>query len=339
MTRVRSVLVPVAALALLALGARGARADIANAGSSVGGFLAVPPGAAAPGMAGTTLALSGDLAMATFNPASLGGLSGFGLALAHSQLPDGSRHEWAAVGGKLGPTATRWAITGLYAGQGSFEGRDAANQPTGSFGASSTALGVAFAQPLFHIATLGAGAKFVSENLASTSGSGFTFDAGLLARAGMIAIGASAQNVSGGIRYGGIDYSFPVNYGAGIAFEHPAGLRLEVDANFPDDYYNDVRAGAEYLWHDRFALRAGYRRELGGDPTTDPLDGPSFGIGAGVHGVWFDYAYLPAATGQSEQRVGLVLRAGRLGWQGRELGAKTAPAAAPATAENEKTKP
>ena len=319
----------VAALALATAGARPARGEIGNAGTTVGGFLTTPSGASAPGMAGTTLAFEGDLAAAAFNPASLGAIPRLDLALSHAAFPDGSRHEWAALGGRLGRFATRWGISGLYAGQGTFEGRDASNQPTGSFSASSVALGLAIAQPLRHVATLGVGAKLVNENLGSTSGTGVTFDAGLTAHAGPVGLGASARNVGGTLRYGGVAYSFPIAYGAGVSIEPAGGLRLEVDANFPYDYYNDVRAGVEYRWRDRFALRAGYRRELGSDPATEPLDGPTFGLGAGMRGVWLDYAYLPAIGGETEQRIGVVLRPGAPGWRGGELGAK-APEGPPA---------
>lgn len=41
-----------------------------------------------------------------------------------------------------------------------------------------------------------------------------------------------------------------------------AGLRVALDANFPNVYYQDVRIGAEWRWRDLLALRAGYRREL-----------------------------------------------------------------------------
>ena len=323
-----------AALVVLASGAVAlpARADIGNAGLSVAAFLATPPGAAAPGMAGTTLALEGDLAAAAFNPASLGRISRFELALSHSELPDGSRHEWAALGGALGPLSTRWALSGLFAGLGTFEGRDALNQPTSDFTASSVAVELAFAQPLSRFAALGLGVKTVSENLGSVRGTGVTFDAGLIARAGPIGFGASARNVGGTLRYGGVGYRFPVDYGVGASFEHASGLRLEVDAHFPLDYYNDVRGGVEYRWRERFALRAGYRHELGSDATTEPLNGPSFGLGAGLGGVWLDYAYLPSDVGATEQRIGVLLRHAGPGWHGRELGAKRVPVAADAAA-------
>ncbi len=308
-----------------------ARADIGNAGTTAAGFLSMSPGAGSSGMAGTTLALGADLAGATMNPASLGRISGFELALSHSELPDGSRHEWAAAGGAMGPLTTRWALSGLYAGQGTFEGRDASNQPTANFSASSFAIGAALAQPLARFATVGFGAKLVSENLGSVTGTGVTFDAGLTTRAGPIGLGASARNVGGSLRFGGVGYDFPSDYGVGLSFEHASGVRLEVDAHFPVDYYNDVRAGVEYRWHERFALRAGYRHELQSDASTEPLNGPSFGLGAGLGGVWLDYAYLPSIAGETEQRIGVVLRTAGPGWQGGELGHKHDPAPATPT--------
>ena len=297
----------VALMAALAFPAANASADGDNAGLTVAAFLAVPPGASAPGMAGTTIALRGDLSAAESNPASLGWVPDLRLALSHSQLPDGSRHEWASVGGNLGIVPTRWALSGLYVGQGPFEGRDGLNQPTGSFSASSVAIGLALAQPLGRHAALGLGTTFVSENLASTRGTGVTFDAGLIARAGMLAFGASAQNAGGSMRYDGARYGFPTNYGAGVALEHPSGLRLEVDANFPESYYNDVRAGVEYRWRERVAVRAGYRLELTSASPTESLTGLSFGMGAGVAGLWLDYAYLPSGVGGDNQRLGVLL--------------------------------
>ena len=301
-------IVPVAILAsTLALGAVSAHAAGDNAGVAAAAFLAVPPGASGPGMAGATLALDGDLTAGATNPASLGQVRGLGLACSHSQLPDGSRHEWASVAGQLGVVTTRWGLSGLYAGQGPFEGRDALNQSTGSFTASSVAIGLALAQPLGKHAALGMATRVVNENLAGTSGTGVTFDAGMTARAGVLAIGASAQNVGGSMRYGGASYEFPTNYGIGVALEHPTGLRLEVDANFPTSYYNDVRGGVEYRWRERVALRAGYRQELSPTPSSESLNGMSFGVGAGVGGLWLDYAYLPSSMGGEDQRLGIVL--------------------------------
>jgi len=91
------------------------------------------------------------------------------------------------------------------------------------------------------------------------------------------------------------------------------GLSAAVDWNFPNAYYNDLRGGVEYRWHEAVALRAGYRRELGTDPKTEPLTGPSFGLGAGSRGLWFDYAYLPSNLGATEHRIAVTFTPSRAG--------------------------
>jgi poly(3-hydroxybutyrate) depolymerase len=40
------------------------------------------------------------------------------------------------------------------------------------------------------------------------------------------------------MNYDGVPFQFPTNYGAGISFDHPSGLRLDADLNVPSDYDN-----------------------------------------------------------------------------------------------------
>ena len=117
-----------------------------------------------------------------------------------------------------------------------------------------------------------------------------------------------------------------MNLGLGAALDLPVtGLRLALDANFPRAYYQDVRVGAEWRWHDLVALRAGYRREL--DAPADLAEGgPSFGIGAGAHGLWLDYGYLVPGVGEGQHRLSVTLRPGRFGWlAGDPFGQKNMP--------------
>ncbi|MBI5709858.1 MAG: PorV/PorQ family protein [Candidatus Eisenbacteria bacterium] len=312
-------------LALASLAAGPAGADISKAGTTAAGFLSVGTGASILGMGGATLGLGGDLAAVPWNAAALGTLGQTQVALAHAALADQTGQEWAAVGGRLGRGDTRWALSGLYQSEGSFEGRDASNLPTGSFDVSSTALGLHLARPL-GMATLGLGARYVGEKLGSVSGSGFTMDAGLLVRAGLFGFGLSATNVGGSMSYGGSSWPFPRNVGAGLALDLPGtGLRAALDANFPAAYYNDVRAGLEWRWRGLFAARAGYRRELGA-PSSEPLTGPAFGMGAGARGLWLDYAYLIPGAGDGQHRIALALKPGMLGWlSGGGAGIKDMP--------------
>ncbi len=289
-----------------------ALASAEAAGTTAAGFLSVGTGAGVLGRAGATQGLAGDLAIVPWNAAALGWQEGTEFALAHTMLADRAQQDWAAVGGRVARSALRWSVDGLFQSEGSFEGRDAYNNPTGSLDVSSMAVALHLAAPLGPGLTAGLGGKWVSENLGGSRGSGFTADAGLQVRAGLVGAGISATNLGGSMNYSGHRYGMPTNLGVGAALDVPsAGMRLAVDASFPHTYYQDLRVGAEWRWRDLATLRAGYRHELGA-PEDLASEGPSFGAGAGALGVWFDYACLVAGTGQEEHRLSVTVRPRRL---------------------------
>ncbi|MGH7740516.1 MAG: PorV/PorQ family protein [Candidatus Eiseniibacteriota bacterium] len=292
-------------LGLSLLAARPAAAGIELAGTTGANFLTVGPGASIIGMGGAGLAGYYDLSGMTWNPASLGLLNESQLMFTHMPLPNSASQEWMAFGGRMGVAPTRWALSGRYEGDGSFEAKDALGNPTGTFNSSSLALGVNAARPLDRHTVVGMGAKFVNENLGATSGYGGTFDIGVVYRAGPFSLGAAGQNMGGSMKYDSLAYSMPLNFGAGLMLlSAKTGLSLAVDMNHPNAYYNDVRVGAEWQWKDHMALRLGYRKELNA-LTDDPLNGTSVGLGFGGHGMWCDYGYVVTGDGSTQQRVTL----------------------------------
>jgi hypothetical protein len=313
-------------LLLMLATAAPAQAGGGAAGTTAAGFLSVGTGAGVLGRGGATLGLEGDLSIVPWNAASLGWLQETQIVLAHATLADQTQQEWAAVGGRVGNSALRWSLDGLYQGEGSFDGRSAGNVPTGSFDVSSMALALHLARPLGSFTTVGVGGRYVGENLGSTSGTGYALDAGVQLRAGILGAGIAMTNFGGGMSYGGERYDLPTNLGLGAALDLPGtGLRLALDANFPHAYYGDVRAGAEWRWRDLLALRAGYRREL--DAPADLAEtGPAFGIGAGARGLWLDYGYLVPGMGEGQHRLSVTLRPGRFAWlSGDPFGQKSMP--------------
>lgn len=310
------------AMALVAIGT--AHAGFENAGTTAATFLSLGSGARTLSMGGATLGLGEDVGGAAWNAAALGWVSEPQAVLSHSGLANQSLQEWGAYGGRVGHTQTRWAVSGLYQGDGSFEGRDASGLATGSFSASSLALGATVAQQVGRRVTLGLGSKYVREDLGSVTGGGFTFDGGVMVRQGPLGFGVAAQNLMGQMKYGPAIYPFPTNYGAGVAYTHAAsGLKVALDANFPSAYHPDLRAGVEWMYRGVVAFRTGYRKELGSQD--DPLSGASFGLGAGRNGMWMDYGYVPSASGGGEHRVGLRFDLGHLGLNGDSFGQGSMP--------------
>ncbi len=326
---------------LLLASASAAHAGGAGAGTTAANFLSVGQGASSLSMGGAAIASPGGLDAAGWNPAALGRLGSTQITLSHASLATGTSQEWASAGGRMGQGSTRWAISALYQSDGDFEGRDALNLPTGTFQISDMALGLHVARPLGDRVNAGVGLKWVRESLGPTSGSGIAFDAGIQSHAGPFGFGLAARNVGGSMSFDGTSYDMPSVFGAGVSWAHPAnGLRLALDANAPSAYYNDVRAGAEWRWRDRVALRSGYRANLGA-PEGEPLGGASFGMGLGANGFWFDYAFLAGdADAQGRHRFGMTFRPSALASLGGRgvLGANES-APAPAKSEPVKSEP
>jgi hypothetical protein len=306
-------LILVAALAMALVTVGFANAGVDDAGTTAANFLTLGAGPRILGMGGATLGLGNDLAAASWNPAALGFMNRGAFMLSHSGLDNESLQEWMGFGGRIGQKGTHWAVSGLYQGDGSMEGRDASNNSTGSFSVNSFAVGAHVAQQIGPSFTVGLGAKTVSEKLADVSGLGVTFDGGVLFRRGMIGAGIAAQNVGGKMKYGDAVYPLPTNVGLGVGVSHArTGLSVALDANFPSTYHSDVRMGAEWRWKEMMALRAGYRQETGA--TDDPLTGPTFGLGAGTSGFWLDYGYLLSGNSSGQHRVGITFFPGQ--WSG-----------------------
>lgn len=312
---------------LVAADASLAHAGADKAGTTAATFLSIGVGAPVAGMGGATLGLSNGLSSTAWNVGTLGFVKDGEVTLSHAGLSAQTSQEWMGLGGRMGFGEMRWSMTGLFQSEGSFEGRDASNNPIPGFQVSSMAFGGALARPFGHTASLGVGAKYVRENLGpSASGSGVTFDAGLMVKAGMFGFGIAGQNLGGQMTYGSEAYPFPSNVGAGLSVVHAAsGLSADVDVNVPSDYYTNVRGGVQWQWRDRLALRAGYRREMGA-ASDDALNGPAFGMGAGAYGMWLDYGYLITQGGEGQHRLGISLHPGRMNLSpGDPFGQKSMP--------------
>jgi len=284
------------------------------AGTTAANFLAVGAGPGVLAMGGAALGCGGSLEHAAWNPAALGWVDATALELSHAQLDDQAMQEWATLGGRFGHSGTHWAMSALYHNEGTIIGRDASNLPTGDFTTGSVAAMVQLAQRAGPHAAFGVTGKYVVEALGpGESGTGMTFDAGMSLRFGVMGFGFAAQNVGGRMSYGESTYPFPASYGAGVSFAHEAsGVVAAADLNVPSASFASMRTGVQWTWRQHVAVRAGYRQELGA-PAIEPLSGPTFGTGLGMHGMWLDYAFLLDGNMGGQHRLAISLRPSALG--------------------------
>jgi hypothetical protein len=292
----------------LALGATRARAANEGAGTRAASFLSAGTAPATLAMGGAALALGRDVQGATLNPAALGWVATPQFSLSHADFADQTAQEWVAFGGRIGSSRTRIGLAAVIRDEGTIEGRDANGVPTSDVRARDLALTLQLARPVGEHLSLGGAAHLVNQSIGEANGSGLAFDAGAQLRLGLVSLAVAGQNFGGGMNWAGQRWSMPAQFATGLALEVPAsGLRLALDWTAPADYYRSVRAGAEWRWHDRLALRGGWRGELGAPPE-DRAGGPAFGIGAGSGAMWLDYGYVLAGDGSATHRVGLSLR-------------------------------
>ena len=301
-----------AAFACLAC-AHAAQAASEAAGTAAASFLSVGSGASVLSMGGATLASGRDLASASWNPASLARMDATQFSLTHAPMPGGATQEWFAAGGRL-QGEWRWSAQTLFHREAGIEGRDASNNPTGDLSASDVGVGATLARRIGGVLDVGLGAEWVHESLADVSGSGVAFSGGVRSEAGPFGFAVATRHVGGGMSYGSTRYDLPGVIAAGMSFEAPdRGLRVAADLESPTHYYRSLRVGGEWLWRGQFALRAGYRSELGNTDAAR-LSGPTFGMGTGAGSVWMDYAFMPGGDeGAGEHRLGVTFCPGGLG--------------------------
>ena len=286
-------------------------------GTSSGSFLRIGVGARATGLGETFVAVANDPSAIYWNPAGLASLQRSELLLSHIEWPADIRYEHAAW---VLPVRRLGGSVAFQFGMLTTELDETTElQPFGtgrSFYYSDAVAGVAYARRWTDKLLVGAGTKWVREDLGSDVGGPVTnvllVDMGSIYYLGYgsVRIATSLSNFGAQFRprdlhnggqwvspvtgehrdYDGFDP--PTVFRYGIAFEpiENATQRLTttLEANQPSDNALAVKAGAEWTWNRRLALRSGYNFRS---------DEFKFSAGAGLYAgigqsqLSVDYAY------------------------------------------------
>ena len=253
-----------------------------RAGTASATFLRIGVGARAVGMGETFVAVANDPSAIMWNPAGLASLQRRELAVSHVEWPAEVRYEHVTL---ILPSRRLGGSIGLQLGVLSTDIEETTEfQPYGTgrtFSYSDVVAGLAFSRRWTDKLLVGAGVKFVREDLGSQVGgpttSAFLFDVGSIYYLGLgsVRIATSLSNFGSALRPAG-NYVSPydgstANYDAfdpplmfryGLAFEpvENEGQRLTtaVEVNQPADNEQVFKAGAEWSFRSTFALRGGY---------------------------------------------------------------------------------
>src|SRR5262245_29930979 len=298
-------------------------------GTSSATFLRIGVGARAQGMGGTFVAVADDPSAIFWNPAGLASLQSKEVQASHVDWPAQVNYEHLTVvlpsrklGGSIG---VQFGVLGARIQ----ETTDLQPFGTGNeFTYSDVVFGASFARRWTDKLLVGAGAKYVREDLGSQVGGPVTnavlFDAGSIFYLGLgsIRIAAALTNFGPEMRPGGQyvspysgetraydGFDPPMTFRFGAAFEpvetSTQRVTTSIEMGQPADNQLQINGGVEWSYHRMFALRTGYNANA---------DLMKFSAGAGfiatlgtLRGA-FDYAYTDAGVLGAANRVSLGVR-------------------------------
>ena len=320
----RTLLRPLAALALLALAAAPAWGQ-SKTGTTLGQFLLIEPSARIAGMgnAGATM-YDGGLDAAYYNPAAIGQVRQMGVEFTHSVWLADITYDYAALALPLGSWGNTFvSVTALNSGQ--MDVRTVAF-PLGTgerFTVSDLAIGVGYGRQITERFAVGGQLTWMQETIWNTSMGAPAINVGTLYRisAQGLHIGSSISNFGTHGRYSGRDlrllfdadpahngdnpalpaeqftgeFPLPVLFRVGVGYPVRLGerdhLRLALDAFHPSDNTESVSAGAELSLRDALALRAGYQNAFQKDSELGMTFGAGFNGKLDLYAFHLDYAW------------------------------------------------
>jgi len=263
----------------------------AFAGGTTASFLKLGSGARAAGLGGAFTAVSGDINAIAYNPAGLAGLKKSEAGFTRAELVEGVNYNFL---GYSRPAAKGTIGLGVnYLNQTSIEGRGANRETTGKFGASDTAINLAYARPVTARSGLGLNFKYITSRIAGESANGWAVDAGWQYKAlKALSLGFAVQNLGPTMKFLDEGSSLPLTARAG------AGYMLLDNVLFLFDVSRQVNEkrtvfsfGSEYAVFGSLFMRAGYLGEAaaGGSSLAD-TGGFKAGFGFRLKRLNLDYA-------------------------------------------------
>ncbi len=271
----------------------------AKVGTTGAQFLELGVSARAMGMAEAFVAVADDISAAYYNPAGLTYLYGREAAFTYIKMPADINYGFAALGLPLESIGGVLGI-GVYALSSGdiiertyFSGEE---KGTGRvFAWNDFSLAVSYSRYLTDRFSVGITVKYVGEFVHDYSANGWAADVGTLYNTGFrgFKIGMVITNFGPDMKFIKNAYPLPINFRFGGAINVIEGVdhlvTFATEGSHPSDNLEKYNSGLEYVFKERFILRAGGRFNY-------DVDGFTLGGGLrlpfGEEGeLGFDYAF------------------------------------------------
>ena len=308
-----------------------------KSGTVAATFLEIPVGASAVGMGSAFVSLANDATSLYWNPAGAAWLVQSEVLAMHTSWIADTRFDYAAFVlpledfGTVGVNVTNLSMDDMKV--------TTVAMPEGDgeyFSAGDLAVGVSYAHRLTDRFTIGFNAKYIQETIWHESANAFAIDVGTIFRTDLIGgltIGATLSNFGTPLKMSGRDarqfgiidatkpgtnsqipesiemdsWDLPLLFQIGISTTpfrtDTYRLTICADALHPNDDYESVNVGGEFVFQDVLFLRGGYQSLFKGGQRPFGMDqeqvgGLSFGFGVSSAGflssgttIKFDYAF------------------------------------------------
>lgn len=270
-------------------------------GATPANFLFLDADARAVAMGGAYSSLANDANALLYNPAGLALLSSHQAVFMHAEIFQGVEQEYAAVALKSPWPGIMGTGSGVgfmldTLGFGSIQRTTLSNRRgagLGAFGIRDWAVAIGYGRKLgWDWIGLGAGLKYIREEIDAVSAQAGAVDLGLMADLeGFLkrpaAFGIALQNLGSEMRYRSKGEDLPLNLRIGYHQRVLKSGLLAWDLNQPGEGELTWQMGAEYRVLQAAALRLGYNGRNGAD------SGIAGGGGLALKNFGLDYAFMP----------------------------------------------
>ena len=288
---------------MLVIPARQSQAGVGQAG---GLFLQIAPDARSTAMGETGVAHARNALVPAWNPGGLGFVENSGISGTYFKwlpyLADDLYYLHFSYVHPVEGIGT-FGVSLPYLSLGEQERISATGDSQGTFNSSDMAVTLSYGRRINELLGFGSNLKLVRSALSDEDngvGSSFALDFGLTANVlPRFTVAGVVQNLGKDISYVNPDQGDPLyrNLKVGAALKaletESNSLLLAVDLNRPllEDAGNILNLGAEFLYQDFIALRAGYIHDAEGDVKT-----PTFGGGLKWKMYRIDFSYTTGST-------------------------------------------
>ena len=282
--------------------------DVSKRGTTAASFLSIAQGARASSMGSAFVAVADDQSALYWNPAGLVKLPGVGFVFDHTEWLTNVKYNFLAGSYNLGD----YGVVGLSFTSSSYGDMKVTtvNSPEGTgelFTASDVAVSIGYALRLTDNFAIGINPKLVYQSIWKTSATAVAFDVGVqyVTPFDGIVLGMAINNFGGKMQLEGNttlvlydpdpsgtgnngnipanlqtdEWALPLNFRVGMSYKaintEAHKVTFALDAMHPNDNYESVNVGAEYVFNDAFSIRGGYKSLF----LKDTEEGLTLGVG------------------------------------------------------------